>query len=316
MGRRTLHVVSSASVALFLVVVWSIAPASATESAPFVTILFSRSQWGATEFCKVPAGAVTLDQVAGNLAARGWTGTGSIVLSYIKESGQTCTRGGLYPDWRTLQRLHTQHRWHFVSHSRSYADLTRISPAQQWAESCGTLPTLRSHGFFRGWGLFAYPNNKFSWSIQQNVVSKCFSFGRRYSDQLNTRTTMVPPRFANAWSVNGGACNLSWLPCFTMNTRYRYVNPWRLIALLQVRPGQWALLQFYTLVTGSKLTGPTTWDCTSTDWRRHFSSRTEIYCWNDYQRVLGSIPPAAMVTDPATVASSWSVSTKAPTQHR
>jgi hypothetical protein len=294
----------------------TITPATATESPPFVTILFSRSQWGATEFCKVPAGAVTLDHVAGDLAARGWTGTGSVVLSYIKEWGLTCTRGGLYPDWRTLQRLHTQHRWQFVSHSRTYADLTKIPPAQQWAESCGSLPTLRAHGFLRGWGLFAYPNNRFTWSIQQNVVSRCFSFGRRYSDRVNTRAAMVPPRFANAWSVNGGACNLSWLPCFTKNTPYRYVNPWRLVALLQVRPGQWAVVQFYTLVTGSKLTGPTTWDCTSTDWRRHFSSRTEIYCWNDYQTVLRSIPAAAMVTDPATVASSWSASSMARARHR
>ena len=36
------------------------------------------------------------------------------------------------------------------------------------------------HVYFDEDGLFAFPNNKWSDTVQANVVSKCFAFGRRY----------------------------------------------------------------------------------------------------------------------------------------
>ena len=290
--------------------------ASATAAPPpFVTVLFSRSQWAVHENCKALPGAITLEKVAADLHARGGIGTGSVVTSRIRQSSVNCTRAALYPSWEMLERLHADYGWESTSHSATYPNMTLLSRARQIAESCGTLPTFVSHGFNRAWGMFSYPDDKRSTAIQTDVVSSCFAFGRRYSPTRNTVGTMSAPWWAKVKSVNGGRCNDTAAACSSVATRYRYENPLTVANLFDVLPGQWAIAQFHKLVTGSKLAGTVRWDCSATDWRLHFTSRTEMYCWNDYQRILNGIPRGAVLTDPATVARSWDANREVLAKH-
>jgi hypothetical protein len=290
--------------------------ASATAAPPpFVTVLFSRSQWAVHENCKALPGAITLEKVAADLHARGGIGTGSVVTSRIRQSSVNCTRAALYPSWEMLERLHADYGWESTSHSATYPNMTLLSRARQIAESCGTLPTFVSHGFNRAWGMFSYPDDKRSTAIQTDVVSSCFAFGRRYSPTRNTVGTMSAPWWAKVKSVNGGRCNDTAAACSSVATRYRYENPLTVANLFDVLPGQWAIAQFHKLVTGSKRAGTVRWDCSATDWRLHFTSRTEMYCWNDYQRILNGIPRGAVLTDPATVARSWDANREVLAKH-
>lgn len=271
---------------------------------PFVTVLFSRSQWAVHENCVALPGAVTLEAVAADLDARGWIGTGSVVTSRIGTTRMRCSGTVLYPTWSILERLRTEHGWQSTSHSATYANLTRLTREGQLAESCGTLTTLAAHGFGRAWGMFSYPHDR-STAIQWDVVSTCFAFGRRYSARRNTVGNTTAPWWGRVRSVNGGACHDSTASCYSVDTRYRYADPSLIASFVGVRGGEWAVVQFHKLVTGSRLSGGVRWDCTASDWRRHFTSRTELYCWNDYALILGGIPDGAVVTDPVTVARSW-----------
>ena len=71
-------------------------------------------------------------------------------------------------------------------------------------------------------------------------------------------------------------------------------------------PGSWSVVQVYRFVTGSYNAGvagqTVQWDCTSPDWRLHYTTTPEAYCWNDYLAALAQIPPDVTVTDPASVA--------------
>ena len=289
--------------------------ASATPP-PFVTILFSRSQWSVHEDCAVPGGAVTLETVAADLARRGWAGTGSVVTSRIGTTDLRCTWNALYPTWATLQRLHSSYGWQTTSHSATYPNMTLIARDRQFAESCGTLSTFTDHGFGRAWGMFSYPNDQRSLEIQRDVVSTCFAFGRRNGAKRNQLSAAQAPWWANVRTVNGGACRAEGTPCSAVPTPYRYQDPFALRSFVAVSAGEWAVPQFHKLVSGSKSTGTVRWDCTSTDWRLHFSNQTEVYCWNDYQRILAGIPSVAVVTDPATVARSWGANPFVLAKHR
>lgn len=284
----------------------TVAPVAATATPPpYVTILFSRAQWSVQESCKTPAGAITLKQVADELQARGWIGTGSVVTGRINTTTMKCMSAALYPTWPMLEQLHADDGWEATSHSATYAKLTSLTRTQQFTESCGTLSTFEQHGFDRAWGMFSYPDSQLSSEIQTDVVSTCFAYARRYSPDPNGVGSMRAPWWAHVRPVNGGACNLSGAACYSIDTNYRYVDPGAIADYVRVTAGQWAVPQFHKLVSGSKLAGVVRWDCSSTDWRLHFTNRTEVYCWNDYHRVLNAIPDAAIVTDPATVARSW-----------
>lgn len=292
----------------------AIPPMAAAAPPPYVTVLFSRSQWAVHENCQALPGAIPLERIAADLDARGGIGTGSVVTSRIGTTALRCTGTVLYPTWSILARLHTNYGWESTSHSATYANLTLVSRDRQFAESCGTLATFENHGFHRAWGMFSYPHER-SPLIQTEVVSTCFAFGRRYSATRNKLATTMAPWWAKVRSVNGGACNDVASLCSTIGTRFRYVNPALVADFVGVLPGQWAVVQFHKLVQGAKLSGSVRWDCTATDWQRHFTSRTEMYCWNDYLRILNAIPSAAVVTDPATVARSWGANLQVLQQH-
>jgi hypothetical protein len=175
---------------------------------------------------------------------------------------------------------------------------------QQWNETCGSILDLRAHGHMRGDGYFAYPDNAWNNDVQTNVVSTCFAFGRKYQSAVATRTGVTtPPYYAVTQQVGGGSCADPSLPCFTLNVPWPYRSPDLISGMMtNLSPGKWMILQAYVLVDGARAGK---WDCTSSDWRAHWTTDWERYCWSDYLRILDAMPAAATVTDPKTVAQAW-----------
>jgi hypothetical protein len=286
--------------------------AGSVTSPAFLTISFGRTQWVQTDgSCTPMIGAVPLDQVAGAIAQRGFSGVGNVIVNRTAETGFTCI-GNYYlsPGWDQLATLRDSDGWSFVSASTSYRDMTKLSQSEQTAESCGSLDAFAAHGHPNAWGLFAYPDNHFTTTIQTKVVSTCFAYGRRYGRAPNERSTMASPWFAQADSVNGGSCNKSGLACYAVNgAPRRYRSPTDLATRVAgIQPDEWINVQFYRFVTGARGNPGGTgfrWDCTATDWRLHWTSKTELYCYNDFLAVLDAVGTGVTVTDPATVAQAW-----------
>jgi hypothetical protein len=185
--------------------------------------------------------------------------------------------------------------------------MTTMSSSQQLTESCGSLPALEAHGHPRGWGLFGYGNDKYTAAIQSNVVSTCFSYARTYvtatGPTMNVRSQVVAPWFQVTESVDGGPCNDPSLSCYSGGKRYD--SPALLGSRMQPGADQWSLVQAYRFVTGARQGSGSSWDCGGTDWRQHWTSRVELYCWGDYLAALDMIGSGTTVTDPATVAVAW-----------
>jgi hypothetical protein len=305
-------------VASMLTFVVPAAPAAAAHRSGYVTILFGRTQFtSVTADCTPVPGAVDLDQVASDLSGRGLTAVGTVVVDRTDETEPSCWGGfALQPDWQWIQARYAA-GWRFVSAGSDYADMTTLSLPAGRRESCGSLDAFAAHGIEGADGLFAYPNNRFTVSIQEKPVSKCFQYGRRYDtiDHPNVRAEMHAPWFAGTYSVNGGTCNDPMLACYTVtgtpqNTpTYRYASPDALATAMHTLPRTWFVAQFYRFVTGSRTGTALSWDCTSTDWRQHYTSRQEVYCYNDFLTIMDGLRDATttgvMVTDPATVASAW-----------
>jgi hypothetical protein len=286
------------------------AGATVTPGPGYLTISFGRTQWVATANCLPIANAVPLDQVAADMASRGMAGTGNVIVDRTRETGFLCV--GYYmdePGWDRLAMLRDTYGWSFVSASKTYADITTLTASQQQDESCGTLAAFEAHGHTRAWGLFAYARNKSTTTIQSQLVSTCFAYGRRYGRTVNSRSTVKAPWFTTTDDVTGGRCNDTTLPCSSLADVTRiYRSPVDLAAKVNVAPDTWRNLQFYRLVTGTR--GTTTgkgqrWDCSGADWHAHWTSRPEVYCYNDFLSVLDAVPDAVVVTDPAGVATAW-----------
>jgi hypothetical protein len=283
-------------------------PPPPNNKGAFLTLLFSRTAITAAEAC-VPIGNVAqLDTVvAPELARRGLMATGTVQTGVTSENARGCIHGRhtLSASWADLASLRDRYGWKFVSHSRSFAtNLASLTPQQQWDETCGTLQDLRAHGHMSADGLFAYPNNKWSTAVQLNVVSSCFAFGRQYGVGPTSRASATAsPYWQTTQGIGGGHCNDANLPCFKLNTIIPYRSPEKIAGEIRaLTSGQWLTLQSYVLVTGSQ---PGLWDCTSPDWRAHWTTDAERYCWNDYQQILDAIPAGLKVTDPKTVAVAW-----------
>jgi hypothetical protein len=96
-------------------------------------------------------------------------------------------------------------------------------------------------------------------------------------------------------------------PCSTIGGR-RYALPSEVGAKMQPVANQWTAVQFYRFVLGRR-NDPTdpgfAWDCTSPDPSQHWTSKAEIYCWEDYKLALDEIPANVIVTDPLSIAEAW-----------
>lgn len=285
------------------------ANASGGTNGAYLTFLFGRTQWQkAGPSCVPPAGYHTLADAVQALSNQGYIGVGEGIINYFPNTGFNCTNGAMYPGWDELQTLHSTYGFQLVSEGNDYVDFSTLTSAQQQSESCGSLPNFRSHGFMRADGLFAYPNNTWTTAAQTNVVSTCFSFGRRYNDNPN-QAPGSPPWWASIKSVNGGHCNDKSASCYTLNTNYPYDLPSTLISKANVAAGTWQGIQFYTFVVGAGSAGDASWNCNATNPADHWTSKGELYCWNDYLSIISSVPSGVTVTDPATVAAAWGRST-------
>jgi hypothetical protein len=288
-------------------------PGPPPEPRGFLTLHFGRTQWeqrDATCTAALP-NSVSLLEVADELRSRGLKAVGNVVVARTSESAtRTCANRFASPTWGDLALLRDSYGWSFISAGQTYANMTTLTPAQQWEESCGSLAAFIAHGHLRANGLFAYPNNKFTPEIQNDVVSTCFSYGRRYGEGDNARAEMAPPHLQSTVSVNGGACNDLTQPCSDTETHggRRYALPSRVATRMNPEADHWSAVQFYRFVTGSRNdpTDPSfAWDCTSQDPSQHWSSKAEIYCWEDFKLALDAIPPNVIVTDPLGVADAW-----------
>ncbi len=290
-------------------------PALRAAAPAYLTLLLSRSQWVSAAECDRLPRAVSLRAVADELWKRGLSATGTVVTRQPRASSRLCLddldvhgnvlrAGGVrYGSWADLDLLHRSYGWSFVSHSRSYRDMTTLSPSEQRDEACGSLEDLRARGHLRGAGLFAYPNNRRDDVVQQDVVASCFAFGRTYGAAPNDRSSTGTPWFQRTVSVNGGNCNTPTSPCFTYTAPRRYASPVTLgDRIRRLGPDQWFVVQHYRFVRGF-VSGR--WDCRAPDWRRHWTGSAEEYCWNDYLAILDRIPSEVVVADPTTVAQAW-----------
>lgn len=297
-------------------VVEVVVPPTDPIGAGFVGMNFARAQWVSTENCKPLPHAITLSQVALALHQRGLAATTTVVTSFTGQSTRQCELNALTASWDDLASLRDSYAWTVMSAGIDRVDLTKLTVAQQYAESCGSLPTFWSEGDARAWGLFGYANDHSDLQLQQQVVSSCFAFGRTYALGVNQRASTVSPWFQVTEPVAGGPCNDPSLACYAMSptASSRYTSPQAIAAAAKVAGDEWTQIQLYRFVTGSRRTGKFQWDCTSTDWRRHWvnaSAFGEIYCWNDFLAALALMPATAPtgqafgLVDPATVAEAW-----------
>ena len=284
--------------------------AASAEPAPgYVTVMFGRMQWVTTKQCQPVPNTVDLGRAKSDLDARGIDATGIVIPIRMPETGIRCFNGyTTHPGWDTVTAWKDD-GWSFVS-GGTHVDMTTLSYAQQVEESCGSLDDFSARGIDAS-GMFAYGANRSTSQIQADPVSTCFEFGRRYGGGPNQRATTGAPWFANVHSVTGGKCNDPELPCYTAQyaSNFHYHSPVQMAAKVAAAPDTWYAMQFYRFVDGA-YTGPDLrWDCTSADWRRHFTSHDELYCYGDFLRVMDALEAAigsgVVATDPETVATAW-----------
>jgi len=286
---------------------------TAAAAPGYVTIQFGRAIEGSytNPGCVPVPGILRLDQAVADLHALGLTAVGAVNVDRASTPTEDCTNGDIYANWADLQALNAADGFQVVSEGLNHNDITGETMAQQVAESCGSLPSFQAEGFTRAWGEFAYPDDMHTPAIQRNVVSTCFAYGRVYSytPTINVRSKLKAPWFESADNVLGGDCNVPGMPCYTLTTTVgrHYTSPagWANV-LKNETANEWDDLQFYQLVTGSSDQSKAySWDCTSSNWKLHWTSHTEMYCLNDFMTIIESIEPGIVVTDPATVATAW-----------
>ena len=304
-------------------------PVAATR---YVSLVAGRAFFQAADrSCVAYPDSVTVDllEVADALRhrARPLAVYGTIQGSFIKESERFCPGLGgyhdIYPSWSDMATLRDAYGWSWGSNGRDLKFLARPQRtlAERWNTSCGALRDLRTHGHHRGWALFAYPGGGYPKdvddTVQRDVVSKCFSFARVYTDfapyERNQRAdegsrSANPLGYQWTHNVYGGRCNLVAAPCFAEAVRpeWRYESPADLATHLAAGADEWSVLQFHAFVTGRRTAGVGDhWDCSGSDWRAHWTSRPELYCFGDFIDALDAIPPDVVVADPVTVATAW-----------
>jgi len=300
------------------------AGSAATTNGPFVTLLFSRTEISAADNCvENDASIARLDTtVAPYLKSFGMAGTGTLVTKRTNATTRFCTHynDDLTASWADATNLSQNFGWRFVSHTATYPSLTQIenfTPAQAYAETCGTIPTIQSHGLLGAAGMIAYPGsytkNQAVVNLQTNYGQTCFDWGRQYDHALHglnvlSTASTTPPYWVYPVAVVGGPCNDPTQPCYTVHiVNGRYTMPSTIInEIKKLQPGEWYILQAYLLVTGTNpkyTSNMNRWDCTSPNPAEHWSNVTVRYCYSDYQQIIQAIAamPGITVTDPQTI---------------
>jgi hypothetical protein len=300
---------------------------AAAATGPFATLLFSRTEISAADNCvQDDASIARLDTtVAPFLHSLGMAGTGTLVTgrTYATKRGCTHYNDDLTASWADATNLAHNYGWSFVSHTATYPTLAQIqnfTPAQAYAQTCGTIATINSHGLPGAAGMIAYPGsyakNPAVVKLQQDYGQTCFDWGRQYHPAFhgitNASAASTPPYWQYTIAVTGGPCNDPTQPCYNIHIQNgRYTLPSQVISWVKaLKPGQWFTLQAYLLVTGKNpkyTSNQQRWDCTSPNPALHWTNATVRYCWTDYQQIIKAIAatPGITVTDPLTVGRAW-----------
>lgn len=297
--RRTPLIAAAALVAAMLGTAAS--PAQAATPA-YDTLLFSRSPVVALANCTPLPGAVPLDQTLAELHQEGIAATGSVVVGDVAETTEACTKGMGTPSWADLADWRDRYDYTVTDAGWTHDDFTLMTPEQQVADSCGSLPPLAAHGHTKADSLFSPASGRITPDEQLGVVSKCFANTRVYGKVTNTRTT-IPKHLVRALGVTGGACGDPSAACYSMASQFsatRYTQPDQIAALWNSGPGSWSIVQVYALLVGSSRFG----DCTATNPLLHWTLRPEDYCLLDLQAAVAKTPATRFV-NPATVAAAW-----------
>jgi hypothetical protein len=283
-----------------------------TARAGDLTIMFGRGQISdATRSCAPVANSVSLWTIADNLKSRGLTATLPVTDSQIGDGVELCSGGSMYPSWQDLATFRDTYGWSVVPRGMTSDSLKYVTdPDVLNANVCGSRDNLEEHGFSSAWGLFAWPQNRWTLSEEATYVPPCFAFGRKYTNDKGTNALPIrgPYWWANTISINGGRCANAALPCHTMTVKNdrNYMQPAILAATGRLAYGNdWTLFQWYRLVTGTHGTmgKSDSWDCSSPDPAKHWTSQGELYCYDDMQAVINGIDMTRVtVTDPAGVA--------------
>ncbi len=334
LSRNMRRVIATTSLILAIagisVLATSNSAVGATSGTGYLTISFGRSVYGQFNNigCTKPTvGAMTLDQVLSELStqSRPLTAVGNVIVDRTSStSTNICVGNNTYPTWAQLVQWHSEYGYDVTSDGDTYAHLAGpgaisfpyTSPVNGMvipslnSEICGSLSYFTQNGL-NAVGMFDYPDNKYSASIQLSTTATCFDFGRMYNTGPNIEPTTESGNnwFASTISINGGDCNdpSPTDTCHNIKGATRqYTNVPHLESLANVNPGTWVDLQFYRLVTGSNINNSTnSWDCTSPNWYDHWTGQSELFCNNDFLSIINSIPSTVIVTDPATVATAW-----------
>ncbi len=293
---------------------------------PEVTLIFSRTELSAADHTaggefgsctRDDRSIAPLDTVVAPYVAANYPNVrlvGSIETSPTTATGHWCPHSGRSygSSWADLTNLMNL-GWSFIDHSATYAtNWSSLTQQQQYDETCGSRDVITSHGLPGANGQFDWPNNRFDATVNTNFVRKCFSFSRGYGSGVTTAAQIdLNNGQQSTRGVSGGHCNVTGLPCTTVNKVKAYTLPSTVIAQMRsLQPGQWQNLQTYVLVTGKSptyATNNTKWDCTSPDPRYHWTNDVERYCWTDMQTVLAALNADASVksNSPAGVATDW-----------
>jgi hypothetical protein len=278
-------------------------PAQATASA-YVTPLMAHTAWTATSNCQAFPGVVTLPNVLKGHSSRGYTLTGTIVTNWVKATSRNCIESLalspfpkpiLLPSWTDLKNLRSTYPWFdLASASEDYADMTTMTQSGWNTEACGSASIITGEGVPSPLALFAYPNNKFTTAMNTWILANCpYVLGRKYANAANTQTS-VKSGFLDVYSINGGHCTDTTLPCSTLSTRYPYTPEATLAKIFHPAAGTWIVPQFYRLVSGTSTSGRLQWNCSGAE-SSHYTfdtggDSTELYCADDYYKALSNEP--------------------------
>jgi hypothetical protein len=312
-SRRS-RVFLSITFASMIVLILPQAAKAATGPGPYLTLLFSRSAVTASSNCVTnDTGVAQLDTVvAPALSSLGLRPTGSIETGVTKQDSLWCGhyKETQFTSWSLAEQLASQYGWSFVSHTSTYpyngSMWSALSSREIYDETCGSAQQITAHGLPGANGSMAWPNG-YVYDPATSDVQACFDFSRTFGDGVaDQATATVPPYDEPARGLQGGACNDTSAACYGYTFAHapnRYRSPVATSQLIaSAQASQWITLQTYLLVTGSRAG---LWDCTSPDWRQHWTYDTERYCWDDYLSIVSSIPASVTVTDPASVGAAW-----------
>lgn len=254
-----------------------------------------------------------LNETAAFLQSYGLKATVPATLSLTSDTDTPVCNGKLvYPTWNQLRSLRDTYGWDVVPRGPTNDVVTGLSGQALYDATCGILPKFYDEGFPQAWGLYAYPQNRWT-DANQQTVKTCYAYGRKYSGLGLNGSNLMPakdPYWAKALSVNGGLCNDASLPCYSdplVRNQRRYMTPAQLDASVIATNGRWSNVQFYRLVTGAQGTtttasGQPAWDCTSADPAQHWSHLPEEYCYDDFKAFVAGLPAGIVNSNPAQVA--------------